>query len=98
MVQLLEHILWWLQILLSCPASVLLLVEVLKRRGWTTRSLAVRAGLEEKTVSRIISGKVKTPHLTTIMAISNELEKAPEELGLGTAYNYRLQNAEKKQR
>jgi lambda repressor-like predicted transcriptional regulator len=99
MMKLLEHFLDLLPLLLSMPVLIVLpLLSALKKRGWTMRSLAVRTGLEEKTVHRIVSEKVKRPHLATIEVITDEIGESAEELGLGAAYNYRLQNAEKKQR
>jgi DNA-binding Xre family transcriptional regulator len=51
--------------------------ELASQRGWSTRSLAETAGLDEKTVRNIVAGRATRVDLDTIARLSSTLEVAP---------------------
>jgi DNA-binding Xre family transcriptional regulator len=51
--------------------------ELAARRGWTVRQLAEAAGLDQKTVRNILTGRASRVDLDTIERLSRALEVRP---------------------
>jgi DNA-binding Xre family transcriptional regulator len=51
--------------------------QLATQKGWSTRALAQSAGLDEKTVRNIVSGRATRVDLDTIARLSSTLEVTP---------------------
>lgn len=51
--------------------------QLASQRGWSTRRLADAAGLDEKTVRNIVTGRATRVDLDTIARLSSTLEVTP---------------------
>lgn len=61
------------------------LKELKKEKNLTTKQLAERANLPEKTVSRVLSGKTANPYIDTLDRLANALNSTIGDILAGTS-------------